>query len=84
MAGRTVRATYRNGMLLILDPVELKEGETITLTLHEEEEEEKARRREQVLRESFGAWKGLIDPDAFIRGIYESRSVQTRPEPKFP
>ena len=81
MAKKTVRATYRNGKLEPLDPIDLKDGETITVTIYEETEEDAARRAE-VVRRSRGAWKGLIDPDEFLAHVRERRLINTRPEPK--
>ena len=59
--------------------MELKDGEEIVLTI--------VRRPEikgtlDAFRKSRGGWKDLIDCEQLKKDIYESRSIQTRPEVK--
>ena len=83
MANRDIRVAYRGGRFVPLDPVEYAEGTTLTITVHEEPEGE-ACAREALIRESFGALKGLIDREAFHEYLRESREMRARPEPKLP
>ncbi len=75
----TIRARFKNGVIEPLESVELDDGEEIVLIIvrhHGVEQEQDA------FRKSRGGWKGLIDCEKLKRDIYESRSIQTRPEVK--
>jgi predicted DNA-binding antitoxin AbrB/MazE fold protein len=80
MLAKTIKAKYKNGMLEPLGKVDLdlKDGATVTATIHEELSKDD-KRREKALRSSFGGWKGLIDAEELIKNIYESRLITTRP-----
>jgi predicted DNA-binding antitoxin AbrB/MazE fold protein len=75
----TIRARFKNGVIEPLENLELKDGEEITLTIIRSSE---TRKTQDAFRKSRGGWKDLIDCEKLKRDIYESRSIQTRPEVK--
>jgi predicted DNA-binding antitoxin AbrB/MazE fold protein len=75
----TIRARFKNGVIEPLEDLELKDGEEIVLTIVRQQETEEAL---DAFRKSRGGWKGLVDCEKLKRDIYESRSIQTRPEVK--
>jgi len=75
----TIRARFKNGIIEPLENVELKDGEEIVLTIVRQTE---IREGQDAFKESRGGWKGLIDCEKLKKDIYESRSIQTRPEVK--
>jgi len=75
----TIRARFKNGIIEPLENVELKDGEEIVLTIVRQTE---IREEQDAFKESRGGWKGLIDCERLKKDIYESRSIQTRPEVK--
>jgi predicted DNA-binding antitoxin AbrB/MazE fold protein len=76
--GGTIRARVRDGVLEPLEALNLPEGKEVTVTILDLT---LAGDPDAFLR-SRGAWKGLIDAEALIRNIRESRSISTRPEPR--
>jgi len=75
----TIRARFKNGVIEPLESLELKDGEEIVLTIMRQAE---IKEGHDAFKESRGGWKGLIDCEKLKRDIYESRSIQTRPEVK--
>jgi len=75
----TIRARFKNGVIEPLENVELDDGEEIVLTIVRHHN---AKQEQDAFRKSRGGWKGLIDCDKLKQDIYESRSIQTRPEVK--
>ena len=69
-----VKARYSNGVLKLLEPVDLKEGEEVPELSVEE--------RIEKLRATAGEWKGLHDPDESKRMIYQARIDGSRYTPK--
>lgn len=81
----TIRARVRNGKLEPIDPVDLPEGAEVRVTI------EYSRRFDrdmvpldrapdfEAFLSSFGGWKGLLDFDAFLQGLRDSRKI-VRPE----
>jgi len=76
----TIRARFKNGVIELLENVELKDGEEIILTIVRRPE---TKGTLDAFRKSRGGWKDLIDCEQLKKDIYESRSIQTRPEVKF-
>jgi predicted DNA-binding antitoxin AbrB/MazE fold protein len=76
--GDTIRARVRGGVLEPIDRIELREGDEVTVTIIDLP----SGRDLAAFARSRGGWRGTIDADALIRGIYESRLVATRPEPR--
>ena len=75
----TIRARFSNGRLEPLEKLKLREGEEVTLTISVAPSLEE---RRNALKRTAGAWADLLDCDEFIRKIYESRSIQSRPRPE--
>lgn len=75
----TIKARFKNGVIEPLENLELKDGEEITLTIIRSSESKKT---QDAFRKSRGGWKDLIDCEKLKKDIYESRSIQTRPEVK--
>jgi predicted DNA-binding antitoxin AbrB/MazE fold protein len=75
----TIRARFKNGIIEPLENVELRDGEEIVLTIVRRPE---TNGTQDAFRKSRGGWKDLIDCEKLKRDIYESRSIQTRPEVK--
>jgi len=76
--GETIRARVKGGVLEPLEPLELAEGEEVTLTISPAPSES----RGDWLTRTAGGWAGLVDGERLKRDIYESRSLITRPEPR--
>ena len=76
-----VRARYPNDKLTPLEPIDLKEGEEVTVPIDDKPElsdEERLAR----FKAAAGGWKGLHDPDEFKRMIYQARMDGSRHTPK--
>lgn len=72
----TVRAKFSDGHFTPIEPLPseaLQEGDEVLLTVAFAPESSRS-----ALLETVGAWKGLIDSEAFKRDIYASRLVSTR------
>ena len=78
---RKIRARYSNGTLTPLEPVDLKEGEEVALSIEDKPELSKEERIEHLMAAA-GGWKGLHDPDEFKRMIYQARIDGSRHTPK--
>jgi len=76
--GETIRARVKGGVLEPLEPLELAEGEEVTLTISPAPSEP----RGDWLTRTAGGWAGLVDGEGLKRDIYESRSLIPRPEPR--
>ena len=75
----TIRARFKNGVIELLENVELKDGEEIILTILRRSA---TKDTQDAFKKSRGGWKDLIDCEKLKRDIYESRSIQTRSEVK--
>lgn len=78
---KRVKAIFTNGALTPLEPVDLKEGEEVTLSIEDKPELSKEERIEYLMAAA-GGWKGLHDPDEFKRMIYQARIDGSRHTPK--
>lgn len=76
--GGTIRARVRGGVFEPVERIDLPEGKEVTITILDLTP---GRDPDAFLR-SRGGWKGLVDADALIANIRESRRVPTRPEPR--
>jgi hypothetical protein len=77
-----LRARVRGSNLELLDPLPIafREGEEVTVTISEPAWKPDL----EALRSSFGGWKGIVDTDALLKNIYDSRAVKSRrPVPRF-
>ena len=86
----TVRARYEKGVLTPLEPLDLEEGKEVVVSVEDtpapnaapgeaagDIDEDEAAKLERF-KSARGAWKDLIDGDAFIKMIYESRITGSR------
>jgi predicted DNA-binding antitoxin AbrB/MazE fold protein len=73
----TVKARYRQGRIEPLEPLDLEEGKDIIVTVEYSETMEP---NEEPTVSTAGAWKDLLDCEAFEQEVYQNRLVQTRPE----
>ena len=78
---KKVRAIFSNGKLTPLEPVGLKEGEEVTVSIDDKPELSDEERLERF-KATAGGWKGLHDPDEFKRMIYQARIDGSRHTPK--
>ena len=76
--GTTIKARFSGGLLKPLEPLELNEGDEVTVTVVALP----SKARKDWLERTAGGWVGLIDAEKLKREIYESRLVVTRPEPR--
>jgi len=74
---KTIKARYRNGVIEPLEKINIEDGSEITIMVSELNIA-----GAEGIKKSFGGWKGLIDADQFLKDIYESRKISTRPEVK--
>jgi len=76
---RMVRARVRGNSLDLLDPIALREGEEVLVTISEPVG---TTTDSNALRRAAGAWRGIVDTDALITNIYADRLIATRPLPR--
>jgi predicted DNA-binding antitoxin AbrB/MazE fold protein len=74
--GTTIRARFSKGVFEPLDPLDLPEGQVLTLTIIRLAATEKG----GGLERSAGGWRGIIDAEALKCNIYADRLLTTRPE----
>ena len=77
---KTFRARYHNGQIEPLEPISLEEGKEIAVTVIELPVA--PARQVGRIRQTAGAWKGLVDGEKLKQRIHEDRLIQTRAEPK--
>ena len=75
-----VNAIYTNGTLKPEFALDLEEGDEVTLTV-ESKPGLSFEERIEITKSSAGGWKGLHDPEEWIREIYEARRKGSREEP---
>ena len=83
---KTVRAIYHHGVLELREPLDVTEGEEVTvsvtpgseMTLTERRELSDTEKRELLLSVA-GGWKDIVDEN-FEEELYEMRRLKTRPE----
>ena len=76
-----IKARYSNGVLTPLEPIDLKEGEEVTVSIDDKTELSVEERIESLMAAA-GGWEGLHDPDEFKRMIYQARIDGSRHIPK--
>ena len=80
----TIKAKYKDGVLVPLEPLNLNEGDEVFVSLDPKPDRraiptEKAL---QALRETAGAWQGSHDPEELKRRIYAERQSGAPPAPE--
>ena len=78
----SVEARYLNGAIVPMETLDIEEGASLLVSIEVQSQVSDAERGLKALRATAGRWKGTHDPDELISNIYESRLVNTRPEPK--
>ena len=78
---RQVKARFTNGALTLLEPVALKEGDEVVVTI-DDKPQLTAEERIERFRAAAGGWEGLHDPEEFKRMIYQTRIDGSRHTPK--
>ena len=73
-----VRARYRKGAIMPLEPLNIEEGACLRVSVEVESQASRAERGLKALRAAAGGWKGTHDPDELIRNIYEARLEGSR------
>jgi predicted DNA-binding antitoxin AbrB/MazE fold protein len=73
---KTVKATYAAGSLALAEPLPLRDGETVEVTVTSAPATD---RPEDVIRATSGAWADLLDCEEFERAVYERRHHQRAP-----
>ncbi|MBI2218090.1 MAG: antitoxin family protein [Candidatus Rokubacteria bacterium] len=76
--GGTIRARVRGGILEPLERLDLPEGAEVLITILDTPAESNI----DGFESSFGGWKGIVDTEALIENIRQSRAVSTRPVPR--
>ena len=76
-----VKAIYSNGTLTPLEPVDLKEGVEVSVSIDDEPQLSDEERLERLMSAA-GGWEGRHDPDEFKRMIYQARIDGSRHTPK--
>ena len=71
---KTIKARFKKGMIEPLEKLDLEEGEELLVTI-------KGLPREDRFEKSMGGWKDIVDCEALLRDINESRKI-SRPEVK--
>jgi predicted DNA-binding antitoxin AbrB/MazE fold protein len=78
---KMIRARFCEGVIVPLEDLDLADGEEIAVIVTDPVEKTEGKSTE-YLRESCGAWKGLIDAEALKKNIYADRLINTRPRPE--
>ena len=73
-----VKARYANGVLTPLEPLDLEEGDEVTVSI---EHSLKRDRVAEAFNASKGGWVGLHDPEELKRMIYDARLTGSREKP---
>ncbi len=72
-----IRARFSRGLLMPLEPLELEDGEEVTVSIgmgpHFSDEE-----RLRITQSAAGSWKGSHDPEKLKRMLYEARLTGSR------
>ena len=75
-----VKAKYSKGAILPMEPLEIEEGASLSISIEVEPPTTRDERSRQALRAAAGGWKGTHNPDELIRDIYEARLTGSRRE----
>ena len=74
-----VKARFSNGVLTPLEPLELEDGEEVTVSIEGDTSPDRAI---HALRATAGAWKGNHDPEELKQMLYEARLTGSREMPE--
>jgi predicted DNA-binding antitoxin AbrB/MazE fold protein len=70
---KVIKGKYKNGVFEPLEPVDLRENETVEIVVPEKGTDGGA-----AFLSSFGTWKDIV-PESFIEEVYERRVRGSRP-----
>jgi predicted DNA-binding antitoxin AbrB/MazE fold protein len=70
---KIIKGKYKNGVFEPLEPVDLRENETVEIVVPEKAPDDGA-----AFLSSFGTWKDIV-PESFIEEVYERRVRGSRP-----
>ncbi len=70
---KVIKGKYKNGVFEPLEPVDLRENETVEIVVPEKATDDGA-----AFLSSFGTWKDIV-PESFIEEVYERRVRGSRP-----
>ena len=73
-----VKARYRKGAIMPLEPLDIEEGASLCISVEVESKASRAERGLKALKAAAGGWKGSHNPDELIRNIYEARLEGSR------
>ena len=73
-----VRARYKKGAIMPLEPLDIEEGASLRVSVEVESRASRTERGLKALRAAAGGWKGSHNPDELIRDIYEARLEGSR------
>ena len=73
-----VRARYKKGAIMPLEPLDIEEGASLRVSVEVESRASRTERGLKALRAAAGGWKGSHNPDELIRNIYEARLEGSR------
>lgn len=73
---KTIKARYHRGRLEPLEPLGLEEGDEVAITITHAEP---LTLNEDPTAATAGAWKDLLDCQAFEQEVYHNRLLRTRP-----
>jgi predicted DNA-binding antitoxin AbrB/MazE fold protein len=76
---KDIRVRVGQGVLELLDPVDLPEGTEVTVTMHKASTPEDR----EAFRRAAGGWKGTVDAEALMPNIYADRVISRRPAPRW-
>ena len=83
---KTIKAKFKDGVLVPLEPVEFTEGDEILISFDDDpsggSKKPSKERTIAALRETAGAWRGSHDPEELKRRIYSERVTGSRPTPE--
>lgn len=72
---KEIRARFSGGKIELLEKLEFEEGEEIFITVRRASSPAAAK---DAFKRAAGAWKGLVDTDALLKDIMESRKINSR------
>jgi predicted DNA-binding antitoxin AbrB/MazE fold protein len=75
---KDIRVRVGQGVLELLDPVDLPEGTEVTVTIRAVSTPEDR----EAFRRAAGGWQGTMDAAALITNIYADRLLSPRPAPR--
>ncbi|MFC1716345.1 antitoxin family protein [Candidatus Poribacteria bacterium] len=75
---KTIKARYKNGIIEPLEKLDIIDGSEITITLEDVSPSLTEDGKRERFLSSAGSWKDIVD-EAFLEGIYNQRSLRTRP-----